>query len=202
MGFSAKLTLRVIAGICSTALAVPAIAQSTAYAVGQGSPNQLQLSIPVTASVGGRCGFKAGAEPSGSYNQPNFDVNGLSRDFPFELECTGPSRVGVVSTNGGLKTAGTVPTGYATLAPYAVQLNLVGSTATATATCPAAQLVSGQACSFLGPATTTAGLRLGVASLGQSGSFLRVSAPAYAGSSILVDGNYSDVLTVTASASL
>ena len=84
----------------------PVFAQTTAYAVGQGSPNQIILSIPVTASVGGRCGFAAGSAPAGTYNQPNFDVTGLNHDFEFKLECTGPSRVAVVSANGGLLTGG------------------------------------------------------------------------------------------------
>lgn len=79
--------MRVLPKIAALALSVacvpvvPAMAQTTAYAVGQGSPNQITLSIPVTASVGGRCGFAAGSAPSGTYNQPDFDVIGLNHDF-------------------------------------------------------------------------------------------------------------------------
>lgn len=190
-----------IAFVAACAPAVPASAQTTAYAVGQGSPNQILLSIPVTASVGGRCGFAAGSAPSGTYNQPDFDVNGLNHDFAFQLECTGPARVAVVSANGGLLTPGSAPTGYTTLAPYDVTLNLVGSTAVANGTCEVATLVSGSTCSFVGPASTTQGLRLNSNSLDQTGSYLRVSAPPYAEATQLVSGNYADTLTVTISAS-
>jgi len=189
-------------GLAAASIASPANAQTTAYAVGQGSPNQIVLTIPVKASVGGRCGFKAGTAPSGTYNQPNFDVTGLNHDFVFELDCTGPSRVAVVSTNGGLKTAGSVPAGYTTLAPYTVALNLVGSSATATDSCLAATLVTGSTCAFLGPASTSVGLRLAASSINQSGSYLRVTAPPYsAASPQLVAGSYADTLTVTISAS-
>lgn len=194
-----KIICAALALACTPA--IPAFAQTTAYAVGQGSPNQIALSIPVTASVGGRCGFAAGSAPSGTYDQPNFDVLGLNHDFIFELECTGPSRVAVVSTNGGLKTAGAVPAGYTTLAPYDVTLNLVGSSATANQTCQVATLVAGSTCTFLGPASTTQGLRLNANSIEQNGTYLRVSAPPYTGASQLVAGNYADTLTVTVSTS-
>ncbi len=202
MRLRSKHILAIVSAVSAVAIASPAAAQTTAYAVGQGSPNQIALSIPVKASVGGRCGFKAGTAPSGTYNQPNFDVTGLNHDFVFELDCTGPSRVAVVSTNGGLKTGGTVPAGYTTLAPYTVALNLVGSSTTATANCLAATLVTGSTCSFLGPASTTVGLRLAASSLNQTGSYLRVTAPPYtAASPQLVAGSYADTLTVTISAS-
>lgn len=181
--------------------AVPAAAQTTAYADGPNGPREIALSIPVTASVGGRCAFATGNAPSGTYNQPDFDVNGLNHDFAFQLECTGPSRVAVVSANGGLKTPGTATTGYTTLAPYAVTLNLQGSTTTANDTCQVATLVSGSTCGFVGPASTAQGLRLASNSLNLSGSYLRVTAPAYAGPAQLVAGSYSDTLTVTVSPS-
>ncbi len=174
-------------------------AQTTAYAVGQGAPNSIALSIPVTASVGGRCSFKTGSAPSGTYNQPDFDLTGLNHDFPFQLDCTGASRVAVVSANGGLKTAGTAGAGYLTLAPYKVDLNLVGNTQTVTANCQVATLLAGSSCSFVGPASTAQGLRLPGASFNQNGSYLRVSAPAYSGANVLVAGTYSDTLTVTVS---
>jgi hypothetical protein len=197
--------MRVLPNIVGCAFAIaclsaaPVQAQTTAYAVGQGSPNEINLSIPVTASVGGRCGFAEA--PSGTYNQPDFDVIGLANDFEFELECTGPSRVAVVSQNGGLLAPGMVPSGYTTLAPYDVTLNLVGSGGPVNATCEVATLVSGSTCEFLGPATTTQGLRLTSTSINQTGTYLRVSAPPYAGTTQLVSGTYADILTVTVSAS-
>lgn len=105
-----KLPLMIAAAtVLAGAAALPASAQTTAYAPGQGAtgPTDVRLSIPVTASVGGRCGFAPGLAPAGNFNQPNFDVVGLEFNVPFSLECTGPSRVAVVSLNGGLKTTGT-----------------------------------------------------------------------------------------------
>ena len=187
-------------------LASPAAAQTTAYAPGDGTPNSIALTIDVKASVGGRCGFAENGAPSGTFDQRNFDVTGFTHDFLFTLNCTGPSRVGVVSSNGGLKTAGTAQSGYAVLAPYDVSLHLVSNTAaTADATCAAATLVAGTGtCSdFLGPASTTQGLRIAAPSTNQTGSYLRVAAAAYnqAIGPTLIAGEYADTLTVTLSAS-
>ncbi|MFL6845707.1 MAG: hypothetical protein ACJ8ER_12590 [Allosphingosinicella sp.] len=184
----------------------PAEAQVTVYAPGDGSPNQAQLPIDVLASVGGRCGFADLGTPAGSFDQRNFDVTGFSHDFLFSLNCTGPARVGVVSTNGGLKTGGTALTGYAVLAPYDVSLHLVSNTAaTANATCAAASLVAGTGtcADFRGPANTTQGLRIAAPSTNQTGSYLRVAANAYnqAVGPTLIAGEYADTLTVTLSAS-
>ena len=181
-----------------------AAAQQTVYAAGQ--PGVVggfaTLPVQVTASVGGHCGFATGSAPSGTYSQPDFDVTGLNHDFTFVLDCTGPSRVAVVSTNGGLLTGGSAPTGYTTLAPYTVTLNLVGSTATANGSCAVATLTAsaGAPCTFRGPVSASQGLLLNSTSVSQPGTYLRVSAPAYAGSSALVGGTYSDTLTVTVSA--
>ena len=185
------------------ALALPAHAQTTAYAAGDGGPgpSEIRLNVPVTASVGGRCGFADGAAPSGNFNQPDFDVVGLNFEVPFELECTGPSRVAVVSANGGLLAGGTAVSGYTTLAPYAVTLNLVGASTSANASCEAGTLVAGSTCAFVGPASTSQGLRLAATSLEQSGTFLRITAPPYAGPLQLVQGSYADTLIVTVSAS-
>lgn len=193
-------TLGILAATGLTLCGAPASAQ-TYYADGPNAGGFASLPIQVRAMVGGRCGFATGAAPSGSFDQPNFDQTGFTHDFTFQLECTGPSRVAVVSSNGGLKASGSAPSGYSTLAPYDVMLNLVGSSATASATCAVAALTAttGTPCSFRGPATTTDGLRLNSNSILQTGSFVRVSAPAYSGANMLVSGNYADTLTVTVS---
>lgn len=184
-------------------VASPGAGQTTAYAEGEGAagPTNIFLSIPVTASVGGTCTFAAGRAPSGTFNQPNFDVTGLDFKAPFDLACSGPSRVAVVSSNGGMKTSGTNTAGYSAIAPYDVTLNLVGSNLIVGATCSAATLVAGSTCAFVGPATTTRGLRLAASSLNQTGTFLRISAAPYTGTSQLVNGTYSDTLLVTVSPS-
>jgi hypothetical protein len=178
-------------------------AAQTAYAPGQGAPNSIVLSVPVTASINSHCGFASGAAPSGAYSQPNFDSAGLLHDFAFTLDCTLPLRVGVVSSNGGmLASAGPLPAGYVSFAPYDVTLHLVGDTTSANATCAASTLTTGSSCSsFLGPASTTQGLKLNGASNLAAGSYLRVSAPPYAGPNVLVAATYSDTLVVTLSAS-
>ena len=179
-------------------------AQVTAYA--GGSPSNIVLSIPVTASVGGRCGFAPGMAPSGSTDVGEVN-NAFSADFPFTLECTVPFRAAVISQNGGLLASSVTPaTGYTNLAPYLVDLNLVGDAGVtpASATCDTGDLKtsSGATCTFKGPATASQGLRLNGSSYDVSGSYLRVSRAAYAGPQILAAANvYADSLTVTLSVS-
>ena len=181
-----------------------ALAQVTAYA--GGSPSNIVLSIPVTASVGGRCGFAPGLAPSGSTNVGEVN-DAFSADFPFTLECTVAFRAAVISQNGGLLATGAAtPSGYANLAPYLVDLNLVGDAGVtpATATCDTGDLQSssGAACTFRGPASAGQGLRLDGPSYDVSGSYLRVHRAAYVGPAILVASNaYADALTVTLSVS-
>jgi hypothetical protein len=179
-------------------------AQVTAYA--GGSPSNIVLSIPVTASVGGRCGFAPGLAPSGSTDVGEVN-NAFSADFPFTLECTVPFRAAVISQNGGLLAASTTPaTGYTNLAPYLVDLNLVGDTGVTpvSGTCDTADLKtsSGAGCAFKGPATAGQGLRLNGSSYDTPGSYLRVRRGAYAAPAILTAANtYADSLTVTLSVS-
>ena len=181
-----------------------ASAQVTAYA--GGSPSNIVLSIPVTASVGGRCGFAPGLAPSGSTDVGEVN-NAFSADFPFTLECTVPFRAAVISQNGGLLAASATPaTGYTNLAPYLVDLNLVGDPGVTpvSGTCDTADLQtsSGAACVFKGPATASQGLRLNGSSYDAPGSFLRVRRDAYAAPAILTAANtYADSLTVTLSVS-
>jgi hypothetical protein len=82
---------RIMAGGFAVAVGLapmcPASAQSTimgptAY-VG-GTP--VTLNIPVTASVGGRCGFATSAAPSGSFDAGEIDRTSWSGQFPFHVE--------------------------------------------------------------------------------------------------------------------
>jgi hypothetical protein len=176
---------------------------NTAYAPGQGAVSSLNVGIDVKASVKDRCGFATGGAPSGTLTQADFDTNGFTKDFALVLNCTGASRVAVTSANGGLATTAPGANGYATKAPYDVALKLVAdNAATATATCAASTLASGGSCTaFAGTAAASTGLRLGAAATKANGSYLRVSAPAYASTSApLVAGSYSDTLTITVSA--
>ncbi|MBS0409914.1 MAG: hypothetical protein JSR86_08370 [Proteobacteria bacterium] len=196
------LFMAAMAGVCMAAGA--ANAADTAYALHEGTPNSLPVSVNVRASVGVVCGFATGAAPSGSYNASDIP-SGFSHDFAFSLNCATPLRVAVVSSHGGMLAPGVpTPTGYTNLAPYNVGLTLVGDSGvtTVTSSCAAATLSSGGACSFVGPSSTSQGLKLNGAAHGVGGSKLTVSAPAYAGANILVSAStYSDTLTVTMSAS-
>lgn len=178
---------------------LPAHAQATAYAAGQGALNRIEVGIDVRASVRDRCGFSASGAPSGSLDQPGFDQTGLNKQFSIRLNCSGASRVAVSSKNGGLATQADV-SGYASNAPYNVELRLAADNGTTSAaTCSSATLGQAGACAFSGTASQSAGLRLGAASTRDNGSYLRISAPPYAGSQPLLAGDYSDTLTVTVS---
>lgn len=190
-----------------TALAAMVAASSTqaqtAYAVGQGTPNKITLDVPVTASVGGACSF--GTVPNATYNFPNADL-GFSQDTAFTLVCNGPSRVAIVSQQGGLRSAVNAPAGYTALLPYRVDLMMAGvGGATASASCDANLLTATAAntCEFRGPVSFTQGLKLNASSTGQTGSYVRIVAPPYSGAASLVAANdYADTLSVTLSAAL
>jgi hypothetical protein len=172
----------------------------TAYAGG----NPIVLTVPVTASVGGRCGFAESAAPSGSFHQENFDQTGFSKQFDFSLNCTGPSRVAISSANSGLLTSAPAATGYRNKADYQVTLSLQANNGSSVqATCAASSLGTGGGCTFAGRASTTQGLQLTSAAVNQPGSYVRISTPAQSvASSPLVQGSYSDVLTITVSPAL
>ncbi len=187
-------------------LPVAACAQSTIAGPTAYIGGSRVLTIPVTASVGGRCTFALNGAPTGSFDAGEIDRLGWSNQFPFVLDCNGAARVAVTSANGGLRTT-TQPTdaGYLGLAPYQVRLNLAGdASATATAQCDVATLITGTSspCSFIGPATQSQGLRIAPSSKNVTGSYLEVSAAAYAGPGILGQGAYADTLTVTVSAAI
>lgn len=188
------------AALAIAVLSWPFTAQAQTTAIAGGSPANIALAIPVASSVAARCTFLV----SGTYDAPEITA-GFAHDFSVVLQCSSAVRVAVVSANGGLLAAiATPPFGYSRTAPYDVALSLVGNSGvpTATATCAVATLTSstGAPCTFRGPATSIQGLRLGGASTAASGSFLRVSAPVYAGSETLIASTtYADTLTVTIS---
>lgn len=191
--------LALILAMVFSTVASNASAQVTAYAPGQGALNSIDVGIDVRASVRGRCGFASGGAPVGSVQQADFDRTGFSKDFAVVLNCTGASRVAVSSAKGGLTMDESAP-GFATRAPYNVELRMVADNGTtAAATCDAAGLSAGGSCAFAGTASTTNGLQLAAASTKANGSYLRVSAPAYSGTTPLAAGQYADTLTITVS---
>lgn len=172
----------------------------TAYANGYG-PSSLQIAVPVIATVGGRCGFATGGAPSGTKDAGAIDENAWFRDYGFTLECTGPSRLAITSTNGGLKTAGGSVPGYAVMAPYDVAVSITRGGGITSGNCPASELLEGATgnCALRGTASPTVGLFVASPSFALSGSYIRLSAPAYSGPGVLVAGSYGDTLKVTIS---
>lgn len=166
------------------------------------TPNQnAVIAIDVKASVGGTCGFATNGAPNGTVNAGAIDTTGWSAQIPFTAECTAPWRIAVSSANGALKNVATVPTGYANKAPYDVALNVASDSGTVTGTCPVAQLdqaLGATGCNFKGTASTTNGLQI-PRSFGLAGSYIQMSAPAFPGPSILINGTYNDTLIVTVS---
>lgn len=180
-------------------VAKPCLAEVTAYAPGQGGVNSVSVAVDVRASVRDRCGFASGGAPAGAIDQAEFDRTGFSRDFVIALNCTGASRIAVSSRNGGLTTDSSAP-GYASVAPYRVELRMVGDNGTtASGACEASTLGTAGGCTFAGAASSSNGLRLAAASTKANGSYLRVQADAYAGATPLLAGRYTDTLTVTVS---
>jgi hypothetical protein len=164
-------------------------------------PDHATIAIDVKASVGGTCGFATNGAPNGVVNAGAIDTTGWSAQVPFVAECTAPWRIAVSSQNGSLKNVASVPVGYANAAPYDVALNVSSDSGTVTGTCPVAQIdqaLGSSPCAFKGTASTTNGL-LVPRSFGLAGSYIQMSAPAYPGPSILINGSYNDTLIVTVS---
>ena len=188
-----------IVGLLPLACVGEVVAQVTA--ITGGSPNHIDLSIPVKASVASACSSSV----SGTYTVAEIN-NGFSHDFTFAISCNLPSRIAVQSLNGGLLAAvPTPPVNYSNIAPYQITLHLVGDAGVtpANAVCDANTLTSGASapCTFRGPASASQGLQLTGASAAAQGSYLRVGASIYsAGKTLVAASSYTDTLTVTLSA--
>jgi hypothetical protein len=189
-------------GVLLGALPSAATAQTSGEAVYAGSPSSVALGVNVTASVSASCSFTTGAVPNGTYSVGNV-MNSYSIEVTFRLRCNSPSRVGIVSNNGGMlaESVPSVPAGYARLAPYRVTLRLAGNAgASEVSSCESLTLISHGSCEFRGPAGPTNGLRLPGPASDTVGSFIRISSDGYSAAPILIASNsYADRLTVTIS---
>lgn len=164
-------------------------------------PANAVMQIPVTASVGGTCGFASGQAPNATLFHANIDTTAWSDQVPFTAECTAPWRIAVTSQNGALKAAGAAAAGYLNKAPYTVALNVASDSGTVSATCPVAEIdqaLGSSSCTFKGTASPSTGLVI-PRSFGLTGSYIQVSAPAFAGPALLIAGTYNDTLVVTIS---
>jgi hypothetical protein len=172
-------------------------------AISGGSPGSLSLALTVRASVATTCGFTPGAIPQGSVAAGDLTKT-YSQDVLFSLRCNTPSRVGIVSDNGGLlaSIAGTPAPGYAKVAPYKVELKLVGDGGVSVSgICTADKLVAAATgCAFRGASSSVTGLLLNVMATDASGSYLRIGNAGLGPAGILLASTtYADRLTVTVS---
>ena len=163
-------------------------------------PDKATIAIDVKASVGGTCGFATNGAPNASFTGLPIEA-GWTRQVPFTVECTAPWRIAVSSQNGAMKSATSASTGYSNKAAYDVALNVSSDGGTVASTCPVAQIdqaLGSSSCDFKGTASTTNGLKV-LRSFDLAGSFIKMTAPVYNGTDVLVSGSYSDTLTVTVS---
>lgn len=196
----------IIAAVAFAALGAPTSAvaafvpqPNTAY--NGYSPDRIDLTIPVIATIGGRCGFADNYAPQGALDAGLIDTADWSGEFDFMLECTGPSRIAVVSSNGGLKTDTPAAPGYLNLAPYNVGVHVARIGGAASGSCQSSSLATDatDVCALRGPASTDDGLIVASPSYRLSGSYLTIGAPKYLGPGVLMAGTYRDTLTVTIS---
>jgi hypothetical protein len=199
-----RLSMEIALAAIIAAFPSAAMAQSAGQNDSAGSLiTRAELRINVTASVSASCAFSTGNSPDGNYSLGNLE-NAYLLDVIFSLSCNSPSRVGIVSANGGMRAAdiAAAPAGYSGLAPYEITLSLAGDNgASAQETCQSPTLLAGAGgCVFRGPATATNGLRLPGASKDAPGSFIRISSTGWSESTILMASNaYADRLTITIS---
>jgi hypothetical protein len=188
-----------LAGLVIAAVGGAACAQTETATAG----SSVVLQLTVRASVSVSCGFTPGAAPPSSTSVGSVTQT-FSQTLTFTLRCNTPSRVAIVSDNGGLLGAvsGAAAPGYSKLAPYQVQLNLVGDGGvSASATCTADKLTAtAVGCPFQGSSSSTKGLLLNAMSTDAAGSFLQIGNAGLSPTGILLaSSSYADRLTITIS---
>lgn len=188
--------------LVASAVATTAAAQETA--VYGGAPDRLTLSLPVTASVSGRCGFADAGTPAARVEVGDVEA-GFSHTLPFVLSCNSPVRLAIQSRNGALRAPGEPAAGYGSSLDYTVTVQAVGSRGVSvSASCAASALAQAAttACALRGPASSTQGLRLPDVSLKEPGSYLQLSAPPASGRTpLMASSDYADFLVLTLSPS-
>jgi hypothetical protein len=205
----AAVIISVVTWVGALAAAGAASALTTAYAADEaGNPTSVDhvtVTIPVTAQVGAACGTTT--LPNTTVLLGELSQALTSTQVALTIQCTGAFRMGIVSSNGGLKSAVGAVTGYTNQRDYNVALHIVDNSNTdnVSSTCLASSLTAtapGSICAtnLRGPATAaTPGFQVASPSTGKSSYLLISDAPL--GSNILVSGSdYSDTLTITLTA--
>ena len=143
--------------------------------------------------------------PTLNVTKSNIDTVAWTEQVALTPQCTAPWNIAVASQKGALVSSAAIAPGYANRAPYTVALSIPYDTGSSNGTvadsCQVKDLnpsTTTAACSFDGTASTSNGLTV-PRSYNLSGAYLQVSAPAYAGPGVLVQGTYTDTLTVTVS---
>jgi hypothetical protein len=212
MGRNMRATALITAlGVCAS-LAAPASALAHGFQVayasdnggGPSGPNEIDVGVLVTAEIPSSCGTTT--LPNATVNVGELNAVIANTQVALTINCSAAFRMGLVSSNGGLRSGVAAPAGYTNLRDYNVSLHIVDNTLAGndSSTCHASQLTTGSsAClNLIGPATSSApGFRVANASNNQSGSYLLISNTALTGSNILVsDNGYTDTLTITLTA--
>lgn len=195
--------IKLLANGYSAVIAASIVPTCASFAQGTatygGARDRVEIQVPVTASISGRCGFSS--LPSSSVQLGNLE-DGFSREIPFILNCNTPMRMAVLSRNGGLEAPVKPMAGRVNRLDYTVTLHLVGTGGTtAVASCEASSLAASStaSCDFRGTASATRGLRLPNGSRREEGSYLRIAAPATPG--LVASDAYTDTLALTLSPS-
>lgn len=184
-------------------------AQTTAYASDQvGNPtakSSISASIPVTAQVLPTC-------TSPILATANIDLGALDRVLPetqiaLNIQCSGAFRIGLVSSNGGLRTAMVAPSGYSGLRDYNLALYIRDNTNanTVSLTCPASSLAataisSNCSANLRGPATgLSPGFKVNAPSNGKA-CYLLISNVPLGTNTLVAATDYADILTINVTA--
>lgn len=148
------------------------------------------VTIPATGSINASCSITVAS----GFPAANLTVSG-SVGASSTLNCNTRFKVNATSTNGAIRTPKSPPTGFTNALAYSFSLNVpLDQGGSVSATCPAAQLVVGQAGCALSPANTT-GLSSG------AGTSVNKTAALTAAWTLptakLIAGSYSDTIIIS-----
>lgn len=150
------------------------------------------VAIPVSGTIVGGCGL---------FQASNFAAASLatsgSTQATASVDCNTAFTIHALSSNGTLRNVKSATAGFVNVQPYSLTFSVPLNTGgTASATCPAASLVAGQASCVLSPAA--AGLSSGTSSA--TAKTATLTAQWMLGTARLIAGAYQDTLTISIAA--
>ena len=163
------------------------------FAIGAASATSVSadgLTIPATGLINSTCSIAV----ANDFPSANLAANG-SIGATSTLNCNTRFKVNATSAKGAIRTAKVAPTGFTNALAYSLSVNVpLDQGGSVSATCPAAQLVAGQAGCALSPANAT-GLSSG------AGTSINKTAALTAAWTLpaakLIAGSYSDTITIS-----